>query len=480
MEYKLEHNLYENRWHILPVILLGPLMATLDSSIVNVALPDMSQKLSVGINTIQWVVTSYLIAISALILIFGRIADIIGKAKIFQYGFVIFSVGSLLCGFSKNVGFLIFSRIIQAVGASMTMSSNQGLIAAIFPPNERGKALGLSATTVAIGTMMGPPLGGIMVEIFNWETIFWINVPIGIGAFFLGRKMLPKEERKESKDSFDLKGAILFMSFVVSLFWAMLSGEKLGWMNKYIIVSFIVAVASFFSFYFVETKEKSPMLDFSMFDNKIFNVSIFCAFVSFMVIFCYNIINPFYLQYIMNISPAKAGILMIVYPISAGIIASMSGDISDRLGSEITTFWGLLVTTIGLVLLSFLNTSSTYIDIVTKIAILGFGNGLFQSPNNTIVMSLVPKNKLGITGSINALVRNMGMVFGIAFSVALLYNRMSHSIGYRVVNFVPGRPDVFIYAMKFVYLSAASICIIGIILTFLRIMEKRKRELLIR
>lgn len=480
MEYKLEHNLYENRWHILPVILLGPLMATLDSSIVNVALPDMSQKLSVGINTIQWVVTSYLIAISALILIFGRIADIIGKAKIFQYGFVIFSVGSLLCGFSKNVGFLIFSRIIQAVGASMTMSSNQGLIAAIFPSNERGKALGLSATTVAIGTMMGPPLGGIMVEIFNWETIFWINVPIGIGAFFLGRKMLPKEERKESKDSFDLKGAILFMSFVVSLFWAMLSGEKLGWVNKYIIVSFIVAAASFFSFYFVETKEKIPMLDFSMFDNKIFNVSIFCAFVSFLVIFCYNIINPFYLQYIMNISPAKAGILMIVYPISAGIIASMSGYISDRLGSEITTFLGLLVTTIGLVLLSFLNTSSTYIDIVTKIAILGFGNGLFQSPNNTIVMSLVPKNKLGITGSINALVRNMGMVFGIAFSVALLYNRMSHSIGYRVVNFVPGRPDVFIYAMKFVYLSAASICIIGIILTFLRIMEKRKRELLIR
>lgn len=480
MEYKLEHNLNENRWHILPVILLGPLMATLDSSIVNVALPDMSQKLSVGINTIQWVVTSYLIAISALILIFGRIADIIGKAKIFQYGFVIFSVGSLLCGFSKNVGFLIFSRIIQAVGASMTMSSNQGLIAAIFPSNERGKALGLSATTVAIGTMMGPPLGGIMVEIFNWETIFWINVPIGIGAFFLGRKMLPKEERKESKDSFDLKGAILFMSFVVSLFWAMLSGERLGWMNKYIIVSFIVSAASFFSFYFVETKEKSPMLDFSMFDNKIFNVSIFCAFVSFLVIFCYNIINPFYLQYIMNISPAKAGILMIVYPISAGIIASMSGYISDRLGREITTFLGLLVTTIGLVLLSFLNTSSTYIDIVTKIAILGFGNGLFQSPNNTIVMSLVPKNKLGITGSINALVRNMGMVFGIAFSVALLYNRMSHSIGYRVVNFVPGRPDVFIYAMKFVYLSAASICIIGIILTFLRIMEKRKGELLIR
>jgi len=480
MQHTLKHKTYENRWHILPVILLGPLMATLDSSIVNVALPNMAQMLSVGINTIQWVVTSYLIVISALVLIFGRIADIFGKAIVFQYGFVIFSLGSLLCGLSKTVEFLIFARIIQAVGASMTMSSNQGLIAVIFPVNERGRALGLSATTVAIGTMLGPPLGGIMVEIFNWESIFLVNIPIGIVAFLLGRKMLPKEDRKDNAGSFDLKGSILFMTFVISLFWAMLSGEKLGWENKYIIISFTIAAASFIAFYFVETKENSPMLDFSMFDNKLFNVSIFCAFVSFVVIFCYNIIHPFYLQYIMNISPARAGILMMIFPISAGIIAPISGYLSDKLGSEILTFFGLLITTIGLILLGFLNTNSTYVDIVTRIAILGFGNGLFQSPNNAIVMSLVPKNKLGITGSINALVRNMGMVFGIAFSVALLYNRMSYSIGYRVVSFVPGRPDVFIYAMKFVYLSAASICIIGIILTLFRIMEKRRRELLIR
>lgn len=476
----MDHKVYENRWRILPVVLLGPFMATLDSSIVNVALPNMARRLSVGINTIQWVVTSYLIVISALVLIFGRIADIIGKATVFQYGFVIFSLGSLLCGISKTVEFLIFSRIIQAIGAAMTMSSNQGLIAAIFPLNERGRALGLSATTVALGTMLGPPLGGIMVEIFNWESIFIINVPIGIVAFFLGRKMLPKEEKKENTTDFDSKGAILFIFFVVSLFWAMLSGEKLGWKNKYIIISFIIASTSFITFYFVEIREKSPMLDFSMFHNKLFNVSIFCAFVSFLVIFCYNIIHPFYLQYIMNISPARAGILMMVYPISAGIIAPISGYISDKLGSEILTFFGLLITTIGLVLLGYLNTSSTYFDIVIRIAILGSGNGLFQSPNNAIVMSLVHKSKLGIAGSINALVRNMGMVFGIAFSVALLYNRMSHSIGYRVVNFVPGRPDVFIYAMKFVYLSAASICVIGIILTLLRIKEKRKRELLIR
>lgn len=476
----MDHNVYENRWRILPIVLLGPFMATLDSSIINVALPNMAQRLSVGINTIQWVVTSYLIVISALVLIFGRIADMIGKTTVFQYGFLIFSVGSLLCGISKTIQFLIFSRIIQAIGAAMTMSSNQGILAAIFPANERGRALGFSGTTVAIGTMLGPPLGGIMVEIFNWESIFLINIPIGVVAFFLGEKMLPKKEKKEKKETFDLKGAILFIIFVVLLFWAMLSGEKLGWQNKYIITSFIIAILSFIIFYFIEQKEENPMLDFSIFNNKLFNVSIFCAFVSFTVIFCNNIIHPFYLQYVMNISPGRAGILMMVFPISAGIIAPISGYISDKVGSESLTFLGLLITTVGLILIGYLNINSTYTEIVIRIAILGLGNGLFQSPNNSIVMSLVPKNKLGIAGSINALVRNMGMVFGIAFSVTLLYNRMSHSIGYKVLSFVPGRADIFIYAMRIVYLSAASICIIGIILTLLRIREKRRKELLVR
>ncbi|MCT8975393.1 MFS transporter [Clostridium sp. CX1] len=475
----MSHEIYQNRWRILSVVLLGPFMATLDSSIVNVALPDMAEKLSVGINTIQWVVTSYLIVISALVLIFGRIADIIGKTRVFQYGFVVFSIGSLLCGISTTIEFLIFSRIIQAIGAAMTMSSNQGIIAATFPAKERGRALGLSGTTVAIGTMMGPPLGGIMVQAINWESIFLINVPIGIIAFVLGKKILPKENLKENTNQFDFKGAVLFIVAIVALFWAMLSGEKIGWTNRYIITSFTLAAICFIAFYTVEKKQDNPMLDFSIFNNKLFNVSIICAFISFMVIFCNNIIHPFYLQYVMKISPGRAGVLMMVFPICAGIAAPISGYLSDRIGSEVLTFIGLTITTIGLILIGFLNTEATYLQIASRIAILGLGNGIFQSPNNSIVMSLVHRSKLGIVGSINALVRNMGMVFGIAFSVALLYNRMSWEVGYKVINFVPGRPDVFIHAMKFVYLSAAALCILGMTLTIFRIRDKKRTQLVL-
>lgn len=470
-----EEQVNEKKWLILAVVLIGPFMSTLDSSIVNVALPTMSEKLAVGMGAIQWVVTSYLIVISSSILIFGRIADLKGKKSVYQYGFLIFSMGSLLCGISRAISILIISRIIQAVGAAMTMSCSQAIITSVFPQSERGRALGLSGTTVALGTMLGPPIGGLMVWMFNWESIFLINVPIGIAAFFLGAKLLPKDDKKV-EESFDLIGALVFALGIVTLFWAMLSAETMGWGNKYIVGSFIIAFISFAFFYFYEKRVEHPMVDFTMFQNKLFTVSIFCAFISFVVIFCTNIIHPFYLQNALKISSEKAGLLMMVYPIFVALVAPISGYLSDIIGSEILTLIGLIATTLGLFFMSFLNLGSSYLSIILRVALIGIGNGLFQSPNNSLVMSTAPKHKLGIAASINALIRNLGMVSGIASSLTLLYNRMSAKIGFPVDSFVEGREDVFIYAMSFVYRSAAVICIIGIVLTLLRLTSKKKES----
>jgi EmrB/QacA subfamily drug resistance transporter len=470
-----EQKLNNNRWLILAVVLIGPFMSTLDSSIVNVALPTMAERLGVGMGAIQWVVTSYLIVISSTILVFGRLADLKGKKAVYQYGFLIFSIGSLLCGISQSIGMLIASRIVQAVGAAMVMSCSQAIITSVFPDNERGRALGLSGTTVALGTMIGPPLGGIMVGLFNWESIFLVNVPIGIVAFIFGAKLLPKDH-KENKESFDVLGGILFSIFIVGLFWAMLSAETLGWRNPYILLSFMIALVSLIIFYFWEKKAEHPMLDFTLFHNKLFSISIFCAFISFLVIFCTNIIHPFYLQNAIKTEPQRAGLLMMIYPISVAFIAPVSGNLSDKIGSESLTLLGLTLTAVGLLSMSFLNLSSSYLSIILKVAVLGIGNGLFQSPNNSLVMSTVPRYKLGIASSINGLIRNLGMVFGIAFSLTLLYNRMSFKIGYPVDSFVEGREEVFIYAMKFVYRTASVICLLGIILTALRLFQKKKAK----
>lgn len=471
MKEHIQSNVGSNKWKILAVVLLGPLVSTIDASIVNVALPDMARKLYTSIDTIQWVVTSYLITISAFIMVFGKIGDLIGKCKIFHRGFIIFSAGSLLCALSNTIEFLIISRVIQAIGASMILSSNQGIIADTFSIHERGKALGLSGSTVAIGTMLGPPIGGFLVQFLNWQSIFIINIPIGIIAFAAGIKVLPKDNKNGSLKSLDIPGSILFIIFIVCVFWALSSGEKFGWDNPYIISSFTAACICIVAFYFLENRIKNPMIEFTLFNNKLFNISLLCAFISYTIIFSNNIIYPFYLQYVMKISPAKAGFLMIIFPVFAGIIAPLSGQITDKIGGEIPSFLGLICTIISLVLLSMLNLDSSYIHIIISIAILGIGNGLFQSPNNTIVMSLAPRNKLGIAGSINALIRNIGMVFGTSFSVVLLYNQMSSKIGYKVRDFIPSRPDIFIYGMKVVYLTAAVFCAVAIILSASRIIK---------
>lgn len=469
----MENSIHKNRWKILGVVVLGTLISTLDSSIVNVALPVMSKHLYVGLNSIQWVVTSYLIVISAFIVIFGKISDRKGKSRIFLIGFIVFGIGSLMCALSNNLGFLIFSRIFQAVGASMFMATNQGLIAAVFPANERGRALGLSGTTVALGTMLGPPIGGIMVEFFNWQSIFLINIPIVIVGLVMGLKLLPKKEIQEKSQGFDISGSVLFIVFIVSLLWSVLSGEDMGWTNYFIIGGFIISIISIIVFYFTEKKAENPMLDFSMFSNRLFDISLFCGFISFVALFSMNIIHPFYLQYIIKASPGMSGLLMMISPICIGIVAPISGYVSDKIGSEILTVFGLVCIALGLVSIAFLNGKSSYLDITLRVALIGIGSGLFQSPNNSIIMSCAPKNKLGIAGSINALIRNMGMVSGIAFSVALLYNRMSTKIGYKVTNFVEGQSSAFLYGMKVVYIAAAFICVIGVIMTAMR-MHSRK------
>lgn len=472
----MNENTYKNRWKILAVVLISPFMGTIDGSIVNIALPVMAKELEVGINSIQWVVTSYLIVISAFILMFGKLSDRFGKKIVFNIGFLIFGFGSFLCTVSTSLGFLVFSRVIQAIGASMFMAVNQAIIAAVFPKGERGRALGLLGSTVAIGSMIGPPVGGIMVQAFNWQSIFLINIPIAIFAFIAGRIIIPKEKMEHKSLNFDFGGVILFMIFIVFVFWSLLSGENLGWSNKKIIISFAIGILCGVGFYFTEGHIKDPMLDLSIFHNGLFDISIFCAFISFLCMFCVNIIQPFYLQSAMKIPPAISGIIMLALPLSMAIVAPVSGYASDKIGPEILTVFGLLTMSIGLCVMAFLNLKSNYLNMALSIAAIGIGNGMFQSPNNAIVMSIAPRDKLGIVGSTNALVRNIGMVSGITFSVVLLYNRMSGMVGHKVTGFIEGRPDVFLYGMKVVYLSAALICIFGMILTIVRIVKDRTKK----
>ncbi|MHC6179979.1 MFS transporter [Clostridium sp. JNZ X4-2] len=464
---------YDKRWMILFTVVSATFMSTLDGSIVNVALPDMSAKLHVAMAGIEWVVTGFLITILATILIFGRLGDIKGKTKVFRFGVVLFTVGSLLCGLTNSLPFLIAARSIQAVGAAATMATNQGIITQVFPANERGSALGIIGTSVALGGMAGPPLGGFIISAASWEYIFLINVPIGIIVFIMSIKIFPKSD-KVLDEKLDGKGSFLFMVSVVLMFGALVEGQSMGYNNPIMISSFIISFIAFIIFIIVETKTKLPLLQLEIFKNSLFSISIICGFISFVAISASNIILPFYFQDTMKLSPASTGLYMMVSPVVLSIVAPLSGHLSDKMGSEVLTLIGLFFTSLGLFFISSLSEKSPLIMIVIYIVIMTIGNGMFQSPNNSLIMSTVPRNKLGIAGSVNALVRNLGFVVGTSLSTLLLYNRMSHKMGYRVIDYVKGKDNVFMYGMRWVYICAAVLCLMGALITAFRLYSSNK------
>lgn len=471
----LEYNkINEKRWYILFVVVMLTFMATLDGSIVNVALPVMAKSLNVTTAGIQLVVTSYLIVIAAFILVFGRLGDILGKTKIFKFGIALFTLGSLFCGITNSLAILVIARVVQAIGAAGCMANSQGIITETFPANERGRALGITGTFVALGSLIGPPLGGFIVGAASWEYIFLINVPIGFITLYLAVRILPKAD-KSAVGKFDGVGALLFMLVIIPLFTAIGRGQEVGFDQPVILLGFFITFVAFVAFVIVEKKREFPLLQLELFKNKLFSLSIFCGFISFVSIFCSNIIQPFYLQDVLNYSPSATGMVLMISPLILAIVAPMSGHLSDKIGSEILTFVGLVLTSLSLFLMSTLNEHSSLISMMIFIAAMAIGNGLFQSPNNSLIMSTVPRNKLGIAGSVNALVRNLGMVCGIALSTTLLYNRMSYKIGSKVTDYVAGRNDAFIYGMRIVYITAAIICMIGAFLTALRLFSKKAK-----
>ncbi|WP_375103419.1 MFS transporter [Paenibacillus sp. RS8] len=474
--YQEDKEIQKKRWIILIVLNIFTFMSTLDGSIVNIALPELSKQLKLPMAQIEWVTTGYLMAICAAILFFGKLGDIVGKIRIFKIGTVVFVIGSMLCGFSLSLPALLASRVIQAIGASMTMANSQGIVTDIFPANERGKALGFIGTFVSLGSIAGPSLGGIMVSTLGWEYIFWVNIPIGVIAILLGWKVLPKDLTR-TKSTIDVPGSLLFAIFIISLFAGLLLGQQLGYGDSLIVTSLIVAVISFIAFLWTELRRKEPLLQLSLFKNPLFSLSILCGFLVFTANFCFNIIAPFYAQNMLNLSPFEAGFLLMLLPICMVVVAPISGALSDKIGSEFLTFAGLVVMVIAQFGLAALHEGSSVVLVGVWIAMLGIGSGLFQSPNNSLVMSKVPRTQLGSAGSVNSLVRNVGMVVGITIATTILFHVMSSEAGYRVTGLVPGRPELFISGMHVVFMTSASICFVAALLTGWRMISARSARM---
>ena len=441
------------RWFVLANVAVGTFMATLDGGIVNVGLPEIAKSLKTDLPILQWVVTSYLLTISSLLPIFGRLADIIGRRKVYSTGFLVFSLGSLLCALSTSVAFLIGSRVIQAIGASMLMSNGPGLITSVFPGQGRGRALGMLGTVVALGSMTGPVVGGVLISAFGWPFIFLVNLPIGIIGFLVTLYIIKKDPISDKKESFDSKGAIFFALGMLMLLLGLSQIENWG-LTSPLIITLILAVIFLTIFVRTEIRVPEPMIDLSLFKNRAFFFGNLAGWISFISMFSVMILMPFFLDQILHFTPKQIGLLMTPFPLAMAVVSPLSGNLSDRIGPVFLTTLGLAVKTVGLLSMLWLSESSSFWDIAIRMFFIGFGAGLFQSPNNSSVMGAVPQNKLGVAGGINSLVRNIGMVMGIALAVSLFTTRL--------------KTASFLDALDFVFLWAAGISALGVIISAIR------------
>lgn len=424
------------RWLILFNVVLVTFLCCLDSSSVNVALPMMAEDLGVDMALVEWVITANLLIIICFILVFGSLGDVIGKDRVFKFGIIVFVAGALVCTMAVNYPMLIIGRMVEGFGASATMATNQGLIAQTFPANERGRAMGISGSFVAMGSMLGPAFGGLIISHFSWNMIFLVNVPVGLICLALAARILPKSE-KSGQVKLDGSGSVLFMLFIAGLYFGVKSLQSSSYLTSVLILLAAFVLGGFFIG--TERRKTQPMLELSLFKNKLFSVSVFCSFLSFFAIASNNFMQPFYLLKVQGVTPAMAGMFMMVYPVVMFIVAPLSGALSDKIGSEILGFIGLSISSCGLLCMAGLGVGTPMGFYMLGVALMALGGSLFQSPNTSLIMSTVPKDKLGTAGSINGLVRNLGMVFGISLSTVILYTMMSVKLGYSTTDFVDGR-----------------------------------------
>ena len=419
---------YSRKWYVLVAVGMGVFLATIDASIVNVALPTLVRSFNTQFAVVQWVALSYMLTLATLILSMGRLGDLRGKKRIYMIGMIVFTVGSALCGLSQTVYWLIFFRVLQAIGASMMAALGTAIVTEAFPASERGRALGTIGGIVSIGIITGPVLGGILIDVVSWHWIFFVNIPVGIIGTFMVLRFVPAIEPVEGQ-RFDLAGAAILFVSVVSFLLALTLGQNLGFRNHLIVMLFVAWLASLVLFLYVELAHSQPMVDLRIFQNGLLSLGLFSGFLTFVSTAGVVLLMPFYLENVLGYSPHQVGMLLAVVPVSAGLSSPISGSLSDRFGTRPITTLGLAVLVIGYLGLTTLSEGTSAAGYVARFLPIGLGAGIFQSPNNSAIMGAATRQQLGVVSGLLSITRTLGQTSGIAAIGAFWAARVSFYAG---------------------------------------------------
>jgi EmrB/QacA subfamily drug resistance transporter len=465
-----EHPNY--KWWALSCTSLGLLLATINSGTLIIALPDLERSLGTTILQLVWVILVYMIASTVLVLSAGRLADIFGRKRAYVGGFVVFALASLGAGFAGSGTELILWRILQGMGGAFLFANSGAIVTDAFPRNQLGLAMGTNTMVAAVGLVIGPVLGGALVLI-SWHWVFWFNVPLGLFGSIWAGSILHEQARPDPERRLDLLGTSTFVVGLTGLVLGISKGGLSGWTNTTVIVSLIVAVVLLPLFVLIESRAQAPMLDLSIFRDKLFAAASAAAFINGLSRFALMFIFVFYFQGPQGDTPIVAGIKLAPMAVGMLISSPLSGIVADRRGSRTLSAAGMVVTAVGLAAMTTLQIHSGYWQSGLWLFLVGIGSGMFNSPNTAAMMGAVRGERRGIAAGARVMLQNTGAVISIAFVLAIITAAVPKTVLFKIFSGLASglstaQLDPFIRNMHVALWVLAAVSVVGAVVSMMR------------
>ncbi|HWP61129.1 MAG TPA: DHA2 family efflux MFS transporter permease subunit [Candidatus Paceibacterota bacterium] len=404
-----------SRWLVLATVIVGTFLGRLDQTIVNLALPKIISDFSITVTSAAWIATAYIIANAVFVPVWGKLGDTIGRKKIYVWGFSLFIVGSILAGFAWNLGSMIVFRVIQAIASSADYPTAMAILTVTFPAGrERAQALGIWSGAFAASAVLGPLIGGPLIDIFGWRSVFFVNVPVGLIGLAMAIAYIHESVSERKTIKFDWWGAAIFGVSLSAIVLVLDQGTAWGWLSTNSLLCYATAIIAFVVFYIIEVRHPEPVIDFKFFKNAVFVNALSNNFLIFMAMMGSIFLIPVFAQTFLGYTATQSGFLFI----PMGLIIPISAAIGGRFAYKLQPRWVIFVSTagaaIGFFFLSYIDPKSTAWAITLPLTVMAFFMGLGMAQRTNIIASVVDPSEIGVASAILALARNIGGAFGIA------------------------------------------------------------------
>jgi len=443
------------RW-VLASLSLSMLLSSLGTSIANVGLPTLAQAFNASFQHVQWVVLAYLLAITTLIVSVGRLGDLIGRRRLLLAGLLLFTVASVLCGVAPTLWLLIVARAVQGLGAAIMMALTVAFVGEAVPKARTGSAMGLLGTMSALGTALGPTLGGVLIARFGWPAIFLVNLPLGVLAFLLAQRYLPVDRMGSTTDraGFDPWGTLLLALTLAAYALAMTMGRgSFGALNMALLLA---AVVGFGLFVLAETRAASPLIRLAMFRNPVLSAGFAMSTLVTTVVMATLVVGPFYLSGALALDAARVGLVMSSGPIAAALTGVPAGRIVDRFGAQRMSIVGLIGMAVGCSILPMLPTSLGVPGYIAPLVVITAGYALFQAANNTAVMTNIQPDQRGVISGLLNLSRNLGLITGASIMGTVF------TLGAATTDVMTAHPETIAAGMRITFAVAAALIVVAL------------------